>query len=51
MDIVQDFIDVITSMCSRICGMRSAKNKVDKIKVILDDSIPDDTNTERTSVS
>lgn len=27
MDLVQDFIDVVTSMCSRIYGKRSAKNK------------------------
>lgn len=35
MDLVQDFIDVITSMCARIYGKRSAKNKTDKIKGIL----------------
>lgn len=27
MELVQDFIDVITSMCARIYGQRSAKNK------------------------
>lgn len=27
LDIVQDFIDVVTSMCSRIYGRRSAKNR------------------------
>ena len=26
-DLVQDFIDVVTSMCARIYGKRSAKNK------------------------
>jgi len=30
-DIVQDFVDVITSMCSRIYGKRSAKNKREKL--------------------
>lgn len=35
MDLVQDFIDVVTSMCSRIYGKRSAKNKIDKIKSIV----------------
>jgi predicted site-specific integrase-resolvase len=27
MDIVQDFVDVVTSMCARIYGKRSAKNR------------------------
>lgn len=36
MDLVQDFIDVITSMCARIYGKRSAKNKTEKIKGILE---------------
>ncbi len=31
MDIVQDFIDVVTSMCARIYGRRSAKNKATRI--------------------
>lgn len=30
-DIVQDFIDVVTSMCARIYGKRSAQNKARKI--------------------
>lgn len=30
MDLVQDFIDVVTSMCARIYGKRSAKNKASK---------------------
>lgn len=30
LDIVQDFIDVVTSMCARIYGKRSAKNKARK---------------------
>lgn len=30
MDLVQDFIDVVTSMCVRIYGKRSAKNKASK---------------------
>lgn len=37
MDIVQDFIDAITSMCSRIYGQRSGKNKKDKLLEILED--------------
>lgn len=35
MDLVQDFIDVITSMCARIYGKRSAKNKAEQMKGIL----------------
>ena len=30
-DLVQDFIDVITSMCARIYGNRSAKNKAQRV--------------------
>lgn len=30
LDLVQDFIDVVTSMCSRIYGKRSAKNRAKK---------------------
>jgi putative resolvase len=30
-DIVQDFVDVVTSMCARIYGKRSAKNKARKM--------------------
>ena len=30
MDLFQDFIDVVTSMCARIYGKRSAKNKANK---------------------
>ena len=29
-DLVQDFIDVVTSMCARIYGRRSAKNRAKK---------------------
>lgn len=29
-DIVQDFVDIVTSMCARIYGKRSAKNKAKK---------------------
>lgn len=36
MDLIQDFIDVITSMCSRIYGQRSAKNRIKQIKEVLD---------------
>lgn len=36
MDLVQDFIDVITSMCARIYGKRSAKNKAEQMKGILE---------------
>lgn len=35
MDLVQDFIDVVTSLCSRIYGKRSAKNKTDKIVSLI----------------
>lgn len=31
MDIVQDFVDVVTSMCARIYGKRAAKNKAKKM--------------------
>lgn len=37
MDIVQDFVDVVTSMCARIYGKRSAKNKASRIKNIIDE--------------
>lgn len=38
MDIVQDFIDVVTSMCARIYGKRSAKNRASKaIKAAQED--------------
>lgn len=37
MDLVQDFIDVVTSMCARIYGKRSAKNKATQIKGIIED--------------
>lgn len=30
MDIVQDFIDVVTSMCARIYGKRGAKNRAER---------------------
>lgn len=30
MDLVQDFIDVVTSMCARIYGKRAAKNKAER---------------------
>lgn len=30
MDLIQDFVDVVTSMCARIYGKRSAKNKAEK---------------------
>lgn len=36
MDLVQDFIDVITSMCARIYGKRSAKNNAEQMKGILE---------------
>ena len=35
MDLVQDFIDVVTSLCSRIYGKRSAKNKADKMVSLI----------------
>ena len=39
-DIVQDFIDLATSMCARIYGRRSAKNKANKIiKTIKEEEI------------
>lgn len=37
MDLVQDFIDVITSMCARIYGKRSSKNKINKMTEIIKD--------------
>lgn len=30
LDIVQDFVDVVTSMCARIYGKRGAKNRADR---------------------
>ena len=29
-DLVQDFIDVVTSMCAKIYGKRSAKNRANR---------------------
>ena len=37
MDLVQDFIDVVTSMCAKIYGKRSAKNKTNRIKGIIEE--------------
>lgn len=38
-DLVQDFVDVMTSMCARIYGKRSAKNKAKKaLNAIQDDN-------------
>ena len=42
MDLVQDFIDVVTSMCARIYGKRSADNRVQRVKKILTDKDPED---------
>jgi len=36
-DLVQDFIDIITSMCSRIYGKRSSKNKKERLLKELQD--------------
>jgi len=37
-DLVQDFVDVVTSMCARIYGKRSAKNKAQRaLKAINED--------------
>lgn len=38
-DLVQDFVDVVTSMCARIYGKRSAKNKAKKaMEAVQDDN-------------
>jgi putative resolvase len=31
MDLVQDFVDVVTSICARIYGKRSAKNRAKRM--------------------
>ena len=36
-ELVEDFVAIITSMCARIYGKRQSKNRVDKIKAILQD--------------
>lgn len=38
MDIVQDFIDVVTSMCAKMYGKRSAKNKAQKAFKAIEDN-------------
>lgn len=38
MDLVQDFIDVVTTMCARIYGKRSAKNKANKALKAMEDN-------------
>lgn len=38
LDLVQDFVDVITSMCARIYGKRSAKNKHKTIQQIIEEN-------------
>ena len=38
-DLGQDFVDVVTSMCARIYGKRSAKNKAQKaLEAVQDDN-------------
>lgn len=37
-DLIKDLISIITSFCCRLYGMRRSKNKIDKIKQVLDDS-------------
>ena len=37
-DLIKDLVSIITSFCCRLYGMRRSKNKVDKIKQVLDDS-------------
>jgi putative resolvase len=38
-DLVQDFVDVVTSMCARIYGRRSAKNKAQKALLATQEKI------------
>lgn len=38
-DLVQDFVDVVTSMCARIYGKRSAKNKAQKALKAIDEDL------------
>lgn len=42
MDIVQDFIDIITSMCSRIYGTRSGANKKNKFIECIKEKIEEE---------
>ena len=37
LDLVQDFIDVVTSMCARIYGRRSAKNRAKRALAAVED--------------
>jgi putative resolvase len=39
LDLVQDFIDVVTSMCARIYGRRSAKNKAKRALAAAEESV------------
>lgn len=42
MDIVQDFVDIITSMCSRIYGTRSGTNKKNKFLECIEEKTEED---------
>lgn len=46
MDLVQDFIDVVTSMCARIYGKRSANNRIRKMKQVLMEEEQEDDRTD-----
>ena len=40
LDLVQDFIDVVTSMCARIYGRRAASNRAKKALAAAAEAIP-----------
>ena len=47
MNLVQDFIDVITSMCYRIYGTSSESNKKMKTIQVLKENISQDENEQK----
>lgn len=39
LDLVQDFIDVVTSMCARIYGQRAARNRAQRALAAAEEEI------------
>jgi putative resolvase len=37
-DLIKDLVSIITSFCCRLYGLRRSKNKIDKIKKVLNES-------------
>ncbi len=41
-DLVDDFIAIITSMASRICGRRTSKRRAEKIKACVEQAMKEE---------